>query len=904
MDRLADLIARKSGMLALIVLASVVVPLWFLPQLQIDNSIEVWLRRDSSEYQTYRQFLDRYGSEEFVVIGVEVAEPFAPEALRTQRALAEKLGKIEGVAEVLSLPGVARALWGDNAADWPDRARGATFLNNLLLGPDGKTVGLFVWLDQLPGPDARRRTVESVEASVRGSASSDFRPHLAGTPVMNVALDRGSHRASGTFLPLAAVLCIVMLAVMLRNVSSVVASLAAVGVSAAWTMGIFTMTGRTLNMVTATLPALLFVLALAHGIHLCTRFAAHLSGSAGPERAVRDTLRELVRPLLLSSITTAIGFASLIICPMQPVREFGLFAAIGMLAALVCNLAIVPGVMVWLCRLGLRPTRTASDHWSGRSGAAIARRGWPVVTAAVVLLAGCAVGAAGTRTESNVLRFFPADSPIAQDYAFVGERLTGFYTVELDVTAQPETERAVLGSMGRLAESITTRPEAAKVMYPGDFLALQTNLEAQTQAPARLDGAARFPQQMADRFRCEDEAGRVRLRMSVLVRAMASADFYPLLDFIDEQAESHLGSLAAYDITGVVPLLNDVQRSLIETQVRSFAVAAVVVLVLIGLFFRSLRALLASLLPNLLPVFAMFALMAAAGIPLDPGTVMVASVAIGIAADDTVHFLSAYQREARASTEADHAAGVALAKAGRAMFYTSIVAAAGFGILCLSDFQPIVYFGLLTGVTMVTALASDLFVLPACVKVLRLWVIFASPRVLESLIAKIAKDTRLRIRGVHLGGMAVTAELRAKLTWGFPNAVILSGYGNTLFGMMPELHCAAETGTDYFPYGRRLVVRVIPRSEEADAQRMRATVPYGERGQVMVHRLDELQFIPNMIERDTAVRIHPPETPSDQPPETPPDELSAGAAEGFCQDGLREPLPITDEQTKPALGLY
>ena len=810
MDRLADLIARKSGMLALIVLASVVVPLWFLPQLQIDNSIEVWLRRDSSEYQTYRQFLDRYGSEEFVVIGVEVAEPFAPEALRTQRALAEKLGKIEGVAEVLSLPGVARALWGDNAADWPDRARGATFLNNLLLGPDGKTVGLFVWLDQLPGPDARRRTVESVEASVRGSASSDFRPHLAGTPVMNVALDRGSHRASGTFLPLAAVLCIVMLAVMLRNVSSVVASLAAVGVS----------------------------------------------------------------------------------------------AAIGMLAALVCNLAIVPGVMVWLCRLGLRPTRTASDHWSGRSGAAIARRGWPVVTAAVVLLAGCAVGAAGTRTESNVLRFFPADSPIAQDYAFVGERLTGFYTVELDVTAQPETERAVLGSMGRLAESITTRPEAAKVMYPGDFLALQTNLEAQTQAPARLDGAARFPQQMADRFRCEDEAGRVRLRMSVLVRAMASADFYPLLDFIDEQAESHLGSLAAYDITGVVPLLNDVQRSLIETQVRSFAVAAVVVLVLIGLFFRSLRALLASLLPNLLPVFAMFALMAAAGIPLDPGTVMVASVAIGIAADDTVHFLSAYQREARASTEADHAAGVALAKAGRAMFYTSIVAAAGFGILCLSDFQPIVYFGLLTGVTMVTALASDLFVLPACVKVLRLWVIFASPRVLESLIAKIDEDARLQIKGVHLGGMAVTAELRAKLTRGFPNAVILSGYGNTLFGMMPELHCAAETGTDYFPYGRRLVVRVIPRSEEADAQRMRATVPYGERGQVMVHRLDELQFIPNMIERDTAVRIHPPETPSDQPPETPPDELSAGAAEGFCQDGLREPLPITDEQTKPALGLY
>lgn len=168
-------------------------------------------------------------------------------------------------------------------------------------------------------------------------------------------------------------------------------------------------------------------------------------------------------------------------------------------------------------------------------------------------------------------------------------------------------------------------------------------------------------------------------------------------------------------------------------------------------------------------------------------------------------------------------------------------------------------------------------------------VIFATPAVLESLGARVSPEKRTQIRGIHFGGMNVSSQLRGRLTGLFPGAVLLSGYGNTLFGMSPELAYDPEYGIDYYPQGTRLVYRLIEQTSDPDHKRIATQVSYGERGQVVAHRLDETQLIANMIERDTAIRI---------PPR--PDSLGRG----FIFDGLRDPQPIVDETTKPATGLY
>jgi hypothetical protein len=168
-------------------------------------------------------------------------------------------------------------------------------------------------------------------------------------------------------------------------------------------------------------------------------------------------------------------------------------------------------------------------------------------------------------------------------------------------------------------------------------------------------------------------------------------------------------------------------------------------------------------------------------------------------------------------------------------------------------------------------------------------VIFTTPAVLIGLAKQLGEAKREAIRGIHLGGMSASAEFMDETSVLFPQAVVLSGYGNTLLGMMPQLHYASETGFDYYAYGDRLAAQLIPLPESDETPNVAARVDYRQRGQVMVHRLDEMQFLANLIERDSAIRIKP----------------DPGArADGFLQDGLRDPQAIVNEVLKPAVGLY
>lgn len=161
-------------------------------------------------------------------------------------------------------------------------------------------------------------------------------------------------------------------------------------------------------------------------------------------------------------------------------------------------------------------------------------------------------------------------------------------------------------------------------------------------------------------------------------------------------------------------------------------------------------------------------------------------------------------------------------------------------------------------------------------------VLFATPPILAALASHVDAIHRERIQAIHFGGMVVTAELRSKLALEFPRAILLSGYGNTLFGVAPELAYEPDTGVSYHAHGTRLVYQVV----EPESL---AVVPYGSRGRVLAHRLDETQFLPNVIERDTATRVPP---------------VASAVLDGFVGDGLGDPQPTQDAVMQQILGLY
>jgi predicted RND superfamily exporter protein len=589
----------------------------------------------------------------------------------------------------------------------------------LLLGSDGRTFGLIVWLKRMDDPAVRRIAVERIESVTKEVIAGKMDLHLAGTPLMNVALDRGSRNAAKRFLPVALIVSLGFLTIVLRSWRSVLAVVLAVAVTTVWTLGIMVLLGKTLNMVTVVLPSLLFILCLSGGIHIVCRFQSILLESESFTAALSGTIRETIRPVFLSNVTTAVGFGSLMISDMQPVVDFGIFAAVGMLLSFLLNFMVVPGFLSILHVT--RDTVGWANYLpmlSAIGQAMVLRQRWILLLAGIVLIASVGLTTRAD-VESNVLKFFPSSSKISRDYQFIGQNLTGFYTVELDASTESQNGSKLLKAIDELSIRLADLPEVAKVINYRNLALCLAEIPRPAFVPAQ---AARDNplKPMLQRYR-RTQDGQSSFRMSVLIKAMSSKDFYKLLEVIKEQAKRDIGPLSEYTITGVVPLLNAAQVSLINTQIRSFGIACTVILILIALFMKSVRAMLAAVLPNLVPIFLLFAMMVVLDVPFDAVTVMIASVAIGIAADDTIHFLSHYRVEKHQGKSVIDAVRSTYQKVGRAITFTSVVASAGFMILVLAEFKPIQYFGIFGSVTMVTAWIGDVFILPACVASLNLW---------------------------------------------------------------------------------------------------------------------------------------------------------------------------------------
>jgi predicted RND superfamily exporter protein len=340
------------------------------------------------------------------------------------------------------------------------------------------------------------------------------------------------------------------------------------------------------------------------------------------------------------------------------------------------------------------------------------------------LAAACVVLLPRITVESDPLTFLPHESQTVEDYARIGERLTGFYSLEVMADlGMPWVEPRQWPALEQLAADVAAIPGVARVLSPLDILRKLNQWNAGAgpdgyalpksadETRALLGGLDADGRELLARF--VDETGH-RVRLSILVNEMNSADFNRILGGV-ESALRALPVPAHGSVTGIVRQLVESQLALVHTQARSFGWALLVIVACMGIGLRSARMALLAIAPNVLPVLAALAIMILAGIPLDAGTVMVASVALGIAVDDTAHVLAGIQRCRRDNLPAAGAVARTIQERGPALVVTTITACAGFAALWRSQFVPIAWFGLLSTVALAVALAADLFLTPAMV---------------------------------------------------------------------------------------------------------------------------------------------------------------------------------------------
>jgi predicted RND superfamily exporter protein len=692
-----------------------------------DNGVLGWLPARAPATRTYREFLRIFGPDETVLVswdGCTLDDPrleaFA-QAVEAERAAAGGAGAVASVSTGTRLRDAIAA-----AADI-EPAAAAARLQGSVVGPDGFTTCAVVTLAPLDDPGRRAALDRLVAAAgtATGLAATDLR--LTGDAVISAAIDEANERTAATWSNVSMVVALGLAWLTLRSMRLAAMVLAVAGFSSLAVEAVIHFSGGSMNMLVSLVPVVTFVLAISAAVHLLGYWSEAL-GRHDAADAADAAVAAGFAPSLMAAVTTVFGMVSLCVSEVRPVWSFGFYGAIGTGLAFAIVFLGLPALL----RVFPPPP----------SVAAAAARGWPAYERAVcrllpahrmttvICLAAMAAAGAGLawmRTEVRPARFLPVDSAAIRDLRWFEAQVGPFQTVDVvlafdTATTRPGDRAAVVQELhSRLQEDADVRGGMSAATFLPEDLRGGGNRGAVGAAVRRgvIDSRLRrsLPALVAAGM-VADEGSRQWWRISLQVANFTATRSRRLQELLPAAAAAAAEAVetappAALECTGGVPVVIGAQQELLESLLESFAVAFVTIAALMAVFLRSLPAGLVAMIPNVFPVVIVFGLLGWAGRPLDVGGMMTASIALGIAVDDTMHLLAWVRRLAGAGLDQRERIEQALRHGAAAMTRSSLILGGAFAVFGPCGFQPIAQFGLLLAVLLGVALVGDIVQLPA-----------------------------------------------------------------------------------------------------------------------------------------------------------------------------------------------
>ncbi len=610
-------------------------------------------------------------------------------------------------------------------------AEAAGRLQGTLVGPDGRTTCVVITFTPA-GLKQRQRLVWLIQAAIEDfcGAPPDTQ-HLAGPVIDGLSVDVASKAALNRLALPSALVVLVAACWCLRSVrvGMFVFGLSVLAQGA--TLALVYYGGETMSALLIVLPPLVQVLAVAGGIHLANYYFDALP-EYGPQGAPTEALRRGWLPCVLSAGTTAVGMASLMVSKLTPIRAFGAFSAAGVLVTAGLLLAVLPALFVfWPVKqrgngqLGTDGTPAATGGWSAMTGLMV-RYNAAIVVGGLVLMIAAGGGIRYLTSSVRIETLFGHQSRIVDDYAWLEQHVGPLVPIEVVVTfdadcpLSPEARMTLLWRLGVAARDV---PEvggtlSATTLMPSFPRRDQVPPEVYAGIVHQTLAAARPAFEKAGRLVVVD--GQEQWRLSAYVSALSNIDYGAFLDqlrarldpiLVDDGHQALAGVRATY--TGIMPLVHELQRQLMDDLFRSFVAAFALIALVMTVAQAGVLVGLVTMIPNVFPTLVMFGLLGWIGMPLDIGTVMTASIALGIAVDDTLHYVTFFRRAIADGRPRHDAVRWAYQHCGKAMVQTSIVCSLGLAVFMWTDFVPTQRFAWMMVSLIVMALAGDLVLLPA-----------------------------------------------------------------------------------------------------------------------------------------------------------------------------------------------
>jgi predicted RND superfamily exporter protein len=687
-----------------------------------------------------REFHRIFPERPFAMLLLESDDPWAPGALAATAATGEALRRIPGVTAVSILDVHARARGAERGgADAIRRfATGTGFFRRQGLVGD-RFLGIAVAFDAA-GPAERDAKLAAIGAAADGARGGAIRAvRKVGAPVVQSWIERASREASLRHFPVFGAFVVGLTLFLYRSGRALAAIVLAVGAAVALAVGAGRILGFSFSVVSALVPLTVMVTTVATLVYLHSRFVDQPPGVPLEEHRVRALANKFL-PVTASSGAAVLGFAALAVSRVGPIREMGLWTAVGLALAWVVAFTLYPALQAALRAPTGRNVPVRSGAFD-RAAAAIPRLTWrwrrPLVAAA---LAGAAAGAvallgfpgrlAPMPIGLDVLEYVDPGSQVHRDITFFREHVGGLNVARVWVRAPPGAIASpeALRALDALADEIERAPGVTSVVGPASFLRLRRYAAGLGDAlPADPAELAALAGDLEALLLTEPE-----LRAFVDVATLGSAQLtvvfrrgdgpgYAALARAVEDAWRRTAAPALpgaeLRVVGEALLAGKVGASLVPTLAESFAITAALIFVAFLAVFRSPAARLLAMIPSVFAILATFLAMRLAGASLNVATILIATTVLGTTENDQIHFFHHLQEGEGRGLEA--ALRHALRVAGRAILFATLINAAGFLALALSDFPPLRQFGVVTAGAFLLAMAADLTALPAALWMLR-----------------------------------------------------------------------------------------------------------------------------------------------------------------------------------------
>ncbi|KAA1262409.1 MMPL family protein [Rubripirellula obstinata] len=616
-------------------------------------------------------------------------------------------------------------------------------LQGILIGADGEQTCLVISLTD-SGLKQRRELIPAIRQMVGRLVDRPWNQiAVVGGPYDGAVVDSESVRTIRTFSPPSAIIAAILCLICLRSVPLTASIVTIAVIGQGLVLAAVYYTGSPMNAVLIVLPPLVFVLTISAGIHLSNYYLDITSAFPSISRgeAAAGAMKAGVAPCCLATGTTVIGLLSLTLVRIEPVKIFGAVASAGVVITLALLILILPGAMVLTKprrgrALNDSANENSNEHANGGTNDNESERGfwqnwirrrlsrpWPVIGLFLAMAATLSFGLSRLESSVNVPRMFLPESDIRTQYAWFEQHIGPTVSGELLLTFAPLGEDD--DPLDRLAVVAKAQRTATKLPEVGGALSAITFVPPIPRGRAIRSTIARNVVKKLIRDPdsslrslgfIADTDDRQMWRISIRMRRNENIDMGDQIATVKETVESALVDSpipVEVTLTGSISIVQKAQEVLLRDLFRSFVAAFALISVVMMLMLRSVIGGLIAMLPNLFPTVALFGLMGLIRLPLDIGSVMSASVALGIAVDDTVHLLSRFgSRRARGFGQIRAAYG-ALSQCGLAMFQTTVVCGLALMAYWFSDFVPTSRFSLFMFGLLATALLGVTFLLPA-----------------------------------------------------------------------------------------------------------------------------------------------------------------------------------------------